>query len=118
MQFSDANTKITLIARGTSGAICSGYVISGLYNQGYTNIKIILSRKHVTRHDYPPQNADGMVIFIDDIIETGETLASVVEEYGYIDYAFISTKEPIMNKSISKRNYEIISKNVKVLYLG
>ena len=118
MQLSDEDTKITLIARGTSGAICSGYVLSGLYNQGYTNIKIILSRKHVTRHDYPSQNADGMVIFIDDIIETGETLASVVEEYGCIDYAFISTKEPIMNKYISKRNYEIISKNVKVLYLG
>ena len=27
---------ITLIARGTSGAICCGYVINGLYNAGYT----------------------------------------------------------------------------------
>lgn len=118
MQFSKKDTEITLIARGTSGAICSGYVLSGLYNQGYTNIKIILSRKHVTRHDYPFQTADGIVIFVDDIIETGETLASVIEEYGYIDYAFVSTKELTMDECISKRNYEIISKNVKVLYLG
>ena len=118
MQFSNANTNITLIARGTSGAICSGYIVSGLYNQGYANIKIILSGKHVTRHNYPSQSANGIVIFVDDIIETGETLVSAIEEYGCIDYAFVSTKEPTMNKSISKRNYEIISENVKVLYLS
>lgn len=118
MQFSDKDTEITLIARGTSGAICSGYVISGLYNQGYTNVKIILSRKHATKHDYPFQSADGIVIFVDDMIETGETLASVIEEYGFVDYAFVSTKELTMDEYISKRNYEIISNNVKVLYLG
>lgn len=118
MQFSDKDTEITLIARGTSGAICSGYVVSGLYNQGYTNVKIILSRKHATKHDYPFQSADGIVIFVDDMIETGETLASVIEEYGFVDYAFVSTKELTMDEYISKRNYEIISNNVKVLYLG
>lgn len=110
--------KITLIARGTSGAICCGYVISSLYNEGYTDVKIVLSRKHVTHHDYPRQYAEGIIIFVDDIIESGETLASVVEEYGHVDYAFCSTNEINMEEYISKRNYEIISSNVDYLYLG
>ena len=110
--------RITLIARGTSGAICCGYVISGLYNAGYDNVKIILSRKHVTHHDYPRQETEGTVIFVDDIIETGLTLASVIEEYGHIDYAFVSTNEIDMQEYISKRNYELISQNVDYLYLG
>lgn len=110
--------RITLIARGTSGAICCGYVISGLYNAGYENVKIILSRKHVTHHDYPRQEAEGTIIFVDDIIETGLTLASVIEEYGHINYAFVSTNEIDLNEYISKRNYELISQNVDYLYLG
>lgn len=109
---------ITLIARGTSGAICCGYVINGLYNAGYTDVKIILSRKHVTHHDYARQEPEGIVIFVDDIIETGETLASVIEEYGHVDYAFVSTSEDSVNDYISKRNYEKISLNVDYLYLG
>lgn len=110
--------KITLIARGTSGAICCGYVISGLYNAGYSDVKVILSRKHVTHHDYPRQEPEGIVIFVDDIIETGLTLASVVEEYGHINYAFCSTNEIDMQEYISKRNYELISQNIDYLYLG
>lgn len=114
----DKKEKITLIARGTSGAICSGYVISGLYNAGYSDVKIVLSRKHVTHHDYPRQDPEGTIIFVDDIIETGLTLASVIEEYGHIDYAFVSTNEIAMQEYISKRNYELISQNVDYLYLG
>ena len=118
LQLTKKKDTITFIARGTSGAICAGYVMSGLYNEGYTNIKIILSRKHVTHHDYPHQWPEGIVIFVDDVIESGETLASAIEDFGHIDYAFVSTNQISMEEYISKRNFDVISKNIDYLYLG
>ena len=118
LQLTKKKDTITFIARGTSGAICAGYVMSGLYNEGYTNIKIILSRKHVTHHDYPHQWPEGIVIFVDDVIESGETLASAIEDFGHIDYAFVSTNQISMEEYISKRNFDMISKNIDYLYLG
>ena len=118
LQLTKKKDTITFIARGTSGAICAGYMMSGLYNEGYTNIKIVLSRKHVTHHDYPHQWPEGIVIFVDDVIESGETLASAIEDFGHIDYAFVSTSQISMEEYISKRNFDKISNNVDYLYLG
>lgn len=118
LQLTKKDDVITFISRGTSGAICTGYMMSGLYNEGYTNIKIVLSRKHVTHHDYAYQYPEGIVIFVDDIIESGETLASAIEDFGHIDYAFVSTSQISMEEYISKRNFDKISKNIDYLYLG
>ena len=118
LQLTKKDDIITFISRGTSGAICTGYMMSGLYNEGYTNIKVCLSRKHVTHHDYPYQWPEGIVIFVDDIIESGETLASAIEDFGHIDYAFVSTSQISMEEYISKRNFDMISKNIDYLYLG
>lgn len=118
LQLTKKDDLITFISRGTSGAICTGYVMSGLYNEGYKNTKIVLSRKHVTHHDYAHQYPEGIVIFVDDIIESGETLASAIEDFGHIDYAFVSTGQISMEEYISKRNFDMISKNIDYLYLG
>ena len=39
LQLTKKDDVITFISRGTSGAICTGYMMSGLYNEGYSSFE-------------------------------------------------------------------------------
>lgn len=76
------NYNISLVVRGTSGAMIAGGIMSELYRKNIlTNVNIVIVRKN--NENYHGFNLQGLdkfskIVIIDDFIDTGFTIKNIL----------------------------------------
>ena len=85
------NNNISLVVRGTSGAMIAGGIITELHRKNIsTSVDIILVRKNnESCHGYNLQGLDkySKIVIIDDFIDTGFTIKNILNNLDRIFYS-------------------------------
>lgn len=79
-EFYSDETHITLVGRGSSGAILAGIIAPKILSQTDYTVNIYIMKKHGENSHYklPPENiSNSVIIVIDDFISSGETMSLI-----------------------------------------
>lgn len=123
------NYNISLVVRGTSGAMIAGGIISELYRKNIsTNVNIVIVRKN--NENYHGFNLQGLdkfskIVIIDDFIDTGFTIKNILNNLDKIFYSnyckydmlivgnFISNNNTDLYNSIFERFNYVVCNYIK-----
>lgn len=117
---------LKLLAIGSSGHMLCTAVLIGLVRRGYYPYIVTIRKDKEDHHSsgWRP-NFHGKLIFIDDGIDTGDTLVYVMDyiskkfkSLNKIDSMFISNSYEEYESSVLSKNHEIIINNINKGYFG
>lgn len=115
MELYDRTDMLQFIVRGASGSIMAGSICEKLYNLGFTNLSVIVSRKkneisHSKRSLMGINtNVNTKTIILDDFVESSDTIREVIDdldnELGYDKYDLLLLGETLERMGILKDKF-------------
>ncbi len=115
MELYDRADMLQFIVRGASGSIMAGSICEKLYNMGFTNLSVIVSRKkHEVSHSKRSlkgidTNIETKTIILDDFVESSDTIRDIIDdldsELGYEKYDLLLLGETLERLGILKDKF-------------